>query len=81
MTKERIVSIYSRVLTYKDKKKKKKNMSFSGKWMELQSLKLNEISQMQKERYVFSHMPQNKTNKNKKTTFKYGRYHWELEGG
>lgn len=56
-------------------------MSFSGKWMELQSLKLNEISQMQKERYVFSHMPQNKTNKNKKTTFKYGRYHWELEGG
>jgi hypothetical protein len=36
--------------------KNNKAMPSSGKWMELESIRASEISQVQKDKYVFSHM-------------------------
>jgi hypothetical protein len=54
MDKENLVYIQNAVLCFI---KKSERMSFAGKWVKLKIIKLNNISQIQKDKHhIFSHM-------------------------
>jgi hypothetical protein len=51
MDKENVVYKYIYTIEYFSPIKKNKIMSFAGKWMDLEVIKLSEISQTQKDKY------------------------------